>query len=140
MVIYQLICARRHEFEGWFGSGDEYDRQLGRRQISCPICQNAEIARLPSAPHVRNAKDKAQPMSDPRSPQQRAGQQLLNALYRASEDVGNTFPEEARKIHYKETEARNIRGTATQGELRELKEEGIEVLSLPQHPAPGKLH
>lgn len=142
MVVYKLICSEQHEFEGWFASSGDYDRQRKNRQIACPICESEEINRLPSAPYVNVGKDKPSglPPEEPSRGMAREIRRLVEHLYRISDDVGSDFPEEARKIHYQEVAPRNIRGTATRAEVEELKEEGIEVFALPQRLDPRKLH
>ncbi len=132
MIVLNLACGNRHQFEGWFASTEEFVRQSDTKLVACPYCGDASITRLPSGPHVKRAV--AAGVADPA--------QIFAAmaqLVRNSEDVGAQFPEEARKIHYEEAPARSIRGYATTTEVKALIEEGIDVLPLPL-PAKGEVH
>ena len=122
MIVVDLNCANRHQFEGWFASSEEFHRQAETRLITCPTCGDDGITRLPSGPHVRRAGT-----TEPAP----SGRDAIAALALRCEDVGESFPEEARKIHYEQVPARSIRGIATLGEVKSLVEEGIPVLPLP---------
>lgn len=145
MIVLNLCCANRHRFEGWFASNDAFQRQSEAEEVCCPICGNREITRLPSNPRVlRGAAPPAQrEESEPRGEalQAVAPMKSVLALMRRildeSEDVGERFPEEARRIHYEEVPQRNIRGLATREEAAELEEEGIKLLALPIPPTRG---
>lgn len=132
MIVLDLLCDRGHRFEGWFASGEAFRDQSQRRLVHCPQCQTSGISQLPSAPHVKRAAtevaipEKATtPASAPAMVQLH---QALVSMARKAENVGERFPEEARRIHYDEAPARSIRGVATQDETRDLLEEGIAVL------------
>ena len=142
MIIFELACTHGHRFEGWFASTEEYTRQSGQSLVRCPVCDDAEVARVPSAKvHTGKAAPPAQvPVAaQPQRPQEHAAHlpipaeivQKLRALVKAAEDVGVRFPEEARKIHYEEVAPRAIRGQASPEEAESLREEGIEVATLP---------
>ena len=139
MIVFNLGCENSHRFEGWFASSDDFESQVGRKLVLCPLCGNANIARLPHAAHIKSgAKERtARPESAAPASQQYAnvGNELLAKLvehiFENTEDVGAAFPEEARKIHYRESPERRIRGTASSEEVESLKEEGIEVVALP---------
>jgi hypothetical protein len=139
MIVFDLLCANGHAFEGWFASGAEFDRQKAAQLVSCPACDGIDIARRPSA-KVRVAKAQvALPAtsSAPAAPHDAiAGisPELLAKLREAvrnTEDVGERFPEEARKIHYDEAPPRSIRGQASREEAEALAEEGIDFAQLP---------
>ena len=120
MKVLNLRCANGHGFEGWFASDDEFMSQNGRGLIECPLCTDRIISRMPAAP----APDAALPLQT----------QWVDAVRRmlaSTDDVGERFPEEARRIHYGEIEARGIRGQASAEERRALLDEGIEIMSLP---------
>jgi hypothetical protein len=123
VIVLDLECANTHRFEAWFASADAFDAQLASGQLSCPHCASHEIRRLLSAPHVHTASHAAPPPAGLLDE--------LRAAARRAEDVGTRFPEEARRIHYGETDARAIRGQAGADDIRELREEGIAVLPLP---------
>ena len=139
MIVFDLGCENSHRFEGWFASNEDFERQVGRKLVSCPLCGNANIARLPHAAHIRSgAKERvARTPSTALTPQQYANVgnetlvKLVEHIIENTEDVGAAFPEEARKIHYHESAERRIRGTASNDEVEALKDEGIEVVALP---------
>ncbi|MEO8346185.1 MAG: DUF1178 family protein [Betaproteobacteria bacterium] len=136
MIIYDLLCASGHEFEGWFASGAEFARQKVAHLVSCPVCDGRDIERRPSAKvRVTKTAVAAAPMA-PVAHDAIAGipSELLAKLreaVRKTEDVGERFPEEARKIHYDEVPARSIRGKASPEEAEALSEEGIDFSQLP---------
>lgn len=142
MKVFNLACENGHCFEGWFGSGEDFERQQREALLACPVCASAQVERLPSAPYIgkaRPAGTDAPPAPAPvaRQPVANLGAQalakLVDHIVRNTEDVGGRFPEEARKIHYGESEERRIRGTASTEQVESLQEEGIAVLALPGH-------
>jgi hypothetical protein len=143
VIVLNLLCDHGHHFEGWFASGDVFRDQSQRHLVRCPQCQTSVVTQLPSAPHVkRGATDVATPEQSAVpvvEPSMAALQQALVTMARQAENVGERFPEEARRIHYDEAPARNIRGVATLDETRDLLEEGIMVLPAPVPPE-DKLH
>ena len=135
MIIYQLACPQGHRFEGWFASADACDEQADSGALQCPTCASADIRKMPSAPHVHTAAPAAAAKS---TTSRREAMDALRTLVLAStEDVGRKFAEVARRIHYKEEAARNIRGQVTAEEAEELSEEGVETLTLPAGLLPG---
>ena len=141
MIVYDLICAQQHRFEGWFASVDDFTRQRERTLIRCPLCDDAAIERRPSANvQVGHATAPAEPAEDRKEVDRKevavAGGdghvlKLMRRLVAETENVGRAFPEEARKIHYDEAPKRGIRGQATHEEAEELRDEGIDFMSLP---------
>lgn len=136
MKVLNLQCGHGHGFEGWFGSEDEFQDQLTRGLVECPLCGDVQVAKLPSAPRLNlgaaePAAPKQQVMNAPDAKMQAAWLQMVRHVLANTEDVGAKFAEEARKIHYGETEDRNIRGQASREETQSLLEEGIAVLPLP---------
>jgi hypothetical protein len=151
MILYALKCANDHAFEGWFRSSADYARQIKRHAIGCPECGSTEVEKAVMAPNVaRTDKTEApgpqlpEPMPPANPPSPAAGvaagpppnpEKFFAALRRHVEEhfdyVGENFPEEARKMHYGETDDRPIYGEASQEEARELIDEGIEVAPLP---------
>jgi len=141
MKVLNLRCANGHGFEGWFASDDEYMSQNGRGLIECPLCADRIISRTPTAPRL-NLSGQREPVAPAPAPAPEAAVPLqvqwVDAVRRMldnTDDVGERFPEEARRIHYGEIEARGIRGQATPEERRALLEEGIEIMSLPMPAA-----
>jgi hypothetical protein len=136
MIVFDLLCANGHAFEGWFASGAEFERQRAARLVSCPTCDGIDIARRPSA-KVRVAKAPVAAPAPPAAPHDAItglSPELLAKLrevVRNTEDVGERFPEEARKIHYDEAPPRSIRGQASREEAEALAEEGIDFAQLP---------
>lgn len=139
MKVLNLQCSHAHGFEGWFASEDDFQDQLARGLVECPLCGDTGVAKLPTAPRLNlGASEPAQPaaprqevMSAPNEQLQAAWMQLVKQVMTNTEDVGERFAEEARKIHYGESEERGIRGQASKEETQALLEEGISVLPLP---------
>jgi hypothetical protein len=136
MIVYDLICAQQHRFEGWFASADDFTRQREGTLIRCPLCDDAAIERRPSANvQVGHATAPAEPAEDRKEVVVAGGDghvlKLMRRLIAETENVGRSVPEEARKIHYDEAPKRGIRGQATHEEAEELRDEGIDFMSLP---------
>ena len=144
MIIFDLGCPLGHRFEGWFASRDDFDRQAAATLVRCPVCDDAKVAIVPSSkvqvgrssPPALPAPvaESAAPSAAPAATASGLPAEFLTKLrevIKATEDVGRRFPEEARKIHYDEVPARSIRGQATPEEAVALREEGIEVATLP---------
>jgi hypothetical protein len=136
MIVFDLHCADSHRFEGWFASAKDFASQKKRGLLSCPTCGNTEISKGLSAPRLnmgaqepKTALQKTPDMEgkDPFAVAQMLYSRMLDEILTKSEDVGKKFPDEARKIFYKESPGRAIRGQATQAEHDELVEEGIPV-------------
>ena len=136
MIVFNLTCAREHAFEGWFASGDEFERQCLQGLVTCPVCGNHEVSRLPAVPHLRRASNEAAETL-PQDGNLEHLLQGLRQLMESSEDVGERFAEEARRIHYEESSLRSIRGITSLEEASELLDEGIPVLPLPITPKKG---
>ncbi len=143
MIVYELICADEHRFEGWFASAEAFERQRESGLVACPVCSSAAVGKLPSARIRRGTqptpeeRTQATPMTKEPARAQRSTMTLasfVDHVLQNSEDVGSRFPEEARKIHYEEAPRRGIRGIASREEAEELAEEGIPVLPLPIPP------
>jgi hypothetical protein len=137
VIVFELICADRHRFEGWFASAEDFEGQKARGLLSCPVCSDSNIEKLLTAKIGRpeseapaeSARQDSAPAARPRSLQEMIDYILLN-----TENVGKEFPAEARRIHRKEARERSIRGVATGEETRDLLEEGIVVMPLPIPP------
>jgi len=148
MIVFDLLCTGGHRFEGWFSSAADYASQKERRLLTCPSCGSAKVERVPSATRANLG---AEPPKPPKAPAQPAKtpemegkdpfaiaqilySRMLDELLTKSEDVGREFPAEARKIFYRESPERAIRGQATQEEHDELIDEGIPVARFPVPP------
>ena len=134
MKVLNLRCANGHGFEGWFASDDDYMEQNGGGLIECPLCADKIICRLPSAPRL-NLSGASEPVAKPQAVDlQAAWLATVRQLMAQTEDVGEQFAEQARRIHYGEDPARGIRGHATPHERAALREEGIETMAIPVPP------
>lgn len=137
MIRFSLTCDGDHEFEGWFKSNDDFDGQKKRGLVSCPVCGSSSVDKALMAPSVRAARDeKPETLAlDPKRQEMiKAVREMVRAVRANSEDVGERFPEEARKIHHGEAQARGIIGKASQDDARALIDEGIEIAPLPDLP------
>ncbi|BDT71691.1 hypothetical protein os4_12190 [Comamonadaceae bacterium OS-4] len=150
-----MSCLSGHVFEGWFGSEQDFSSQMERGLVQCPVCGSSSVHKKLSAPRLNLSRAKAPDesaaaiapsaakgapsgasLTDPMSADMQA--ELQSALAKVvqhvlanTDDVGDRFAEEARRIHYGETEDRAIRGQATVDEAKELVEEGIELVAIP---------
>lgn len=151
MKVFNLCCENDHHFEGWFGAADDYDRQQRDGLLQCPMCGTASVNRVPSAPRLNlgaqpqpsdadagretqsgNSAESRQMVAQPTADQmQRLWAQMAKLVQTNTEDVGERFAEEARRIHYNEAPERGIRGVATPEEASDLADEGIEVIAFP---------
>lgn len=137
MILFNLRCSRSHVFEAWFPDGAGYERQAAAGEISCPMCGDAKVAKAPMAPNIASgrggdaADEKARKKQGEILRRLRA---LREGIEKNSEHVGRRFPEEARKIHYGETEPRSIHGDADHKEADALRDEGIDVQVVPWVP------
>ena len=141
MIVYELACAQGHRFEGWFASGEAFMEQRERVLVTCPVCNDASVERVPSARVSVSRGSAGAPASAEPSPASPAVEvttglpaeivSKLRQIVKQTENVGRRFPEEARKIHYEEVPARPIRGQASAEEAEALNEEGIEFASVP---------
>jgi hypothetical protein len=158
MIRYSLICERKHDFEIWFKNSADFDKQSKRGLVACPACGSAKVEKAIMAPSLgrgsRKDADTAMPEVAPApeapapaenktsvamvSPQERELRaklkELRDHLTKNAENVGGKFPEEARKMHYGETEHRSIYGEASPQEAKELLDEGVELHPLPVLP------
>ncbi len=136
MIQYSLVCEAKHTFDAWFASASAYDDQAARGILSCPICNSTKIDKALMAPAVSTKRDAVSLSTG--SPDHAKYVEALRSLRQkvteSADYVGDKFAEEARKIHYEETEARGIYGEATRDEVTSLAEEGIDFLPLPNLP------
>ncbi|ALT77099.1 DUF1178 family protein [Paucibacter sp. KCTC 42545] len=177
MLVLNLACSHGHRFEGWFGSASDFESQTTSGLLTCPMCSDQRISRMPTAPHLNVSHLRASkagnqagpqttapaaestpavapsrpvdansvaPVAAPSQPAESLGHsaealqglqaQLLQAVQQVlanTEDVGSQFAEEARRIHYGESQQRGIRGQASADETAALLDEGIDVVTLP---------
>lgn len=138
MKVLNLQCAHSHGFEGWFASHEEFESQLASGLVECPLCGDRKITKLLAAPRLNlgNSKPTEPPVASTEgdSPEGR-WLQAVRKVIAQTEDVGDRFADEARKMHYGEAEERGIRGQTTREQAQSLLDEGIPVFSLPLPPA-----
>ena len=156
MIRYALACDNGHEFESWFPSSDSYEQQAERGLVACPICDSAQVSKQLMAPSLGRKRSGSQepvvaPAAEnlpvPAAAQQPVAimserEQAIRAMLRSVREhvtknadyVGTSFADEARKMHYGETEHRSIYGEADAAQAKALIEEGIEVHPLPIGP------
>ena len=152
MKVLNLRCGHDHRFEGWFASEADFLAQQERQLVACPLCDDTAVSRLPSAPRLIASRQRemsrdsapSEPAASSGSPAEastlNAGATLerlhsqwlseVRHLMSNTEDVGDRFSEEARRIHYGEVKERGIRGRATQEDAQALRDEGIEVMAI----------
>jgi len=134
LKVFDLRCDQHHGFEGWFASAESFESQLAQGQLQCPICGSTRIARAVSAPRLNLGAEppQRQVAAMPTAEQmQTLFLKLAREIVANTEDVGEKFPEEARRIHYKEAPERGIRGVTSREEADALEEEGIKVMPVP---------
>ncbi|MDO9111750.1 MAG: DUF1178 family protein, partial [Desulfatirhabdiaceae bacterium] len=130
MIVFDLICLQGHKFEGWFDDGNAYEDQKARGLLICPVCNDADISKIPTAFSIKAAHPEKSPALAQKE-LARLAKTLTEFIDINFDNVGSRFATEALKIHYGVTEPRNIRGTSTQSEEKTLKEEGIEFIKIP---------
>ena len=132
MIVFDLKCGDGHVFEAWFRDGAAYEAQASGGEIVCPACGDTAIAKAPMAPNV------ARGAPSPEAERKEQAPGILRAVRehveKTFDNVGERFPEEARKIHFGEVDKRNIYGQATGEEARALTEDGVEFGPLPWVP------
>jgi hypothetical protein len=139
MILFDLRCGDGHVFEAWFKDGATFEAQREAGEIVCPVCGNIRIAKAPMAPRLAKAEGRGEADAPrtgkaPAGPAAKLGDRLREVrrlVEEHCEDVGERFPEEARKMHYGEAEKRGIYGEASDDEVEELADEGIEVQRVP---------
>ncbi len=154
MIRYTLRCERDHGFESWFQSSSAYDLQVRRKLVTCPVCNSTKVEKAIMAPRIVSKKGREAPVPAPvaalpaeapateSTPLLMAQERELRAklkelrdhIVKNADNVGERFPNEARKMHYGDIEHRPIYGEASPDEARALIEEGVEVAPLPVLP------
>ncbi|MGN6571036.1 MAG: DUF1178 family protein [Pseudolabrys sp.] len=154
MIKYALVCDRKHEFESWFADSAAFERQAKRKLVACPVCDSTKVEKAIMAPRVAAKKGRVpieMPAPAPEAPVAAAPapvamispqemeirsklKELREHLVKNADNVGEKFPDQARKMHYGEIEHRSIYGVASPDEAKELIDEGIECHPLPVLP------
>ena len=130
MIVFDMECPQGHIFEGWFDSPKSFEEQNSKNLVSCPFCEDTNIRRVLSPVAVKRSGAEIQKTPGSIDYQQLA-KEVVNYIYKNSEDVGPKFAAEALKMHYGVAEKRNIRGMASCEEEKTLKDEGIEFFKFP---------
>lgn len=133
MVIYDLQCPQGHRFEGWFDDAQAFERQCGQGLVSCPVCGDTGVVRIPSTFAITGVKSGAVQPPKLRSPAeaQIMAKAVMAYVENHFDNVGTDFAKEALKIHYGAVEPRNIRGVSTAQEEQTLRQEGVEFFKFP---------
>ena len=141
MIKYRLECSSGHEFESWFRASADFDSQSLAGEIACPFCGSIDIEKQPMAPSIVTKAAVASRFAGPAAMQGGDAKATLEALraikktvFENTEDVGPRFADEARKMHFGEIEERQIRGSSTLEEARELVDDGVPFGILPALP------
>ena len=152
MIRYSLRCEKDHAFESWFQSSSAYDQQVKRKLVSCPVCGSAKVEKAIMAPRIVSRKGRDKPAPEAPAPAEATApestplmmtqerelraklKELRDHIVKTADNVGERFPNEARKMHYGDIEHRPIYGEASPEEARELIDEGVEVAPLPVLP------
>jgi len=154
MIRYTLRCERKHTFESWFQDSSTYDVQVARKLVSCPVCSSVKIEKAIMAPRIvsKKGRERAEPVPATAAPAESPAsgstpllmaqerelrtklKELRDHIVKNADNVGEQFPNEARKMHYGDIEHRPIYGEASPEEARSLIDEGIEVSPLPVLP------
>jgi len=137
VIRFSLHCDQAHDFEGWFRSNDDYDTQRKRGFVECPTCGSNKVSKALMAPAVSTSR-KQERMALAMGAEQKRMMSELKALTdkmkEGAENVGDKFAEEARKIHFGETEQRGIYGEASPDEVKGLAEDGVPFMPIPVLP------
>lgn len=136
MIRYALACEHDHEFEGWFGSSNDYDDQQARGLVECPFCASKQVRKQIMAPAVAGTKRTVQDLEPAKmqAMMMEAAGRIRRHVEENFDDVGDSFAAEARAIHEGRAEDRGIYGQATPKEVRDLVEDGVPVAPLPGEP------
>lgn len=140
MIVFDVTCRNDHTFEGWFKDGETFRKQASGGEIACPVCGDSHVQKGPVAPRLgglSKGREASRPNAALAPPDQKLNEyvaavhKLKKYVQENSDYVGEKFPEEARKIHYGESEPRSIYGEASSEEASELREEGIDHHRIP---------
>jgi len=131
MISFNLTCSKGHEFGGWFPSSDNFEKQIKKKQIECPTCGDTAVSKSVMAPAVAAKSAVKKERKAAAAKVRKMLGEVRNHIEKNFDDVGDEFPEEARRIYYGETEARDIYGNASEDEAEELADEGVPVGRVP---------
>jgi len=136
MILFDLKCSNGHTFEGWFDDSQTFDKQKAKGMITCPVCEDAAVSKVPSTFAIK-ASQIAADSSCKEKHLEKIGRKIADFVENNFEDVGCKFTTEALKMHYGVSELKNIRGTSTEKEEKILKDEGINFVKIPMPTDPN---
>lgn len=138
MIVYDLKCKKDHVFEAWFRDSGAYDDQARAGKLACPMCGSRKVEKVPMAPRIskgaaaKTVSDEAPPPATEKAVKSmRALRELQTKIEKEFDYVGPQFAEEARRIHYGETDPRSIYGESSDKEAEALREEGVSFGRIP---------
>jgi hypothetical protein len=137
MIRFSLSCDHDHDFDGWFRNNDDFDKQRKRGLVSCPVCNSPKVEKALMAPSVQTGRKREKVALGMNAEQKKMIgklKELTDKLKENADYVGDKFAEEARKIHFGETDPRGIYGEASQKDVKELLEDGVGIMPLPTVP------
>ncbi len=140
MIKYWLKCGGEHRFEAWFANSAAFDKQAEAGEIPCPVCGRGDIVKAPMAPRIGKGKAADAAMARQMAlaaATHRKLHEMRQTVEQNCDYVGDRFAEEARRIHYGETEKHDIYGEATSDEAAALKDEGVAFSQIPWVPRPN---
>jgi hypothetical protein len=132
MIAFDLKCMNGHTFEGWFEDSSAYDTQKKRGLITCPVCNDTMVSKIPSTFAIKGSQQVAPDKISKEMDLKNIGRDIIDYVDKNFDNVGCDFAKEALKIHYGVTEPRNIRGVSTEEEEKTLKKEGIQFFKIPK--------
>ena len=131
MISFNMTCSEGHEFGGWFPNSASFDKQVKKKQIACPTCGDTTVSKSVMAPAITTKSEVKESRAAKAAKMRKMLAEVRNHIEKNFADVGDEFPEEARRIYYGETEARDIYGNASDDEAEELADEGVPVGRVP---------
>lgn len=137
MIRFSLCCDREHDFDGWFRDNADFDKQKKCGLVTCPVCNSAKVEKALMAPSVQTARKREKVALGMNAEQKQLMgklKELTDKVKQNADYVGDKFPEEARKIHFGETDPRGIYGEASPTEVKELLDDGVGIMPLPNIP------
>lgn len=142
MIVFDLVCEYDHEFEGWFKNASDFISQQNGGLLTCPMCGTDNITKVPSVSHINSGKKDKQlsELADIQNDAATLVNKITEYVTNNFDNVGDKFADVAKKMHYGEEEERNIFGSATLDDAKELQEEGIEIIPLPTNNKKDKLN
>lgn len=131
MISFNLKCENEHEFEGWFKDSSAFEKQKEHDLLECTYCGTSNVSKALSAPRISTSRSQEKSLSEAFTKTRNALIQMRKDVEKNNENVGEKFAEEARKIHYGEAEKRGIYGQASIEDVKDLTEEGVDLVAIP---------